>query len=60
MYAWASCRYRDAYRIEMEAFVKCVAEGGKPPCGVNEGGCHVLVRRGVELFAMLTTVRVCA
>lgn len=30
-------RYKDAYRLEMEAFVKCVIEGEKMPCGVAEG-----------------------
>lgn len=30
-------RYKDAYRLEMEAFVKCVLEGEKMPCGVAEG-----------------------
>lgn len=32
-------RYKDAYKIEMEAFVKCVLEGAKMPCGVAEGKC---------------------
>ena len=30
-------RYKEAYKIEMEEFVKCALSGAKPPCGVAEG-----------------------
>eukprot|EP00608_Synchroma_pusillum_P007548 CAMPEP_0198424680 /NCGR_PEP_ID=MMETSP1452-20131203/4005_1 /TAXON_ID=1181717 /ORGANISM="Synchroma pusillum, Strain CCMP3072" /LENGTH=341 /DNA_ID=CAMNT_0044145031 /DNA_START=84 /DNA_END=1109 /DNA_ORIENTATION=- len=41
-------RYKEAYKTEMAAFVKAIADGGPPPCGVAEALAAARIAKAVK------------